>query len=316
MTATRTLLSGAFGAPVPNQSISTPASLRSFLSKGMDATFESNGYTASVDVSLTPPQRRISNRKISLESSPKSVADLFLFNDDESLDCLPSIPISDDDESDDTISLETAEFGEGEFTEIWCNEQNKDGKKRVRFLCDEDGDIDEDVTLKSYPNYQLSPKDISNLWWSRKDRLEVKNSIPFQCLQIMRDSPQYRRAALKLCALASRKDYMELIENNAATWENLPHLTQGTIRGLERPLFFRMALPRKVSKSYVHAVLRTQSLLQNLEGDVYSDDEKNQLIADQYRENASFAVRFAGILAIADAMETEGEDWIDTTAGK
>ena len=309
MTAARTLLSGAFGAPASNKSNSSSAAtyLPCHLRKGMDAMFESNDYNATVDVSLTPPQRRTSRRKISLESSPTCVADFFLMHDDDSFDRLPSVPIS-DDESDDAHSLETVEFDSDLFSETWCQEPSGEGKKCVRFLCDGDGDILEDVTLKSYPTYQLSQKDIINLWWSKRDRREAKNSVPRLCVQIIHAFPQYRRAAAHLCTLASRKDYKDLITNNAPTREALPLLTHGDVRGLERPLFYRLALPRKISKTHVHAVLRTQSLLRDMEGDVYSADEKAQLIADQYRENAGFAVRFAEVLAVADAMEAQSED--------
>ena len=307
MTAARTLVSGAFGAPASNQSSSSSAAtfLHCNFGKGMDAMFETNDYTSKVDVSLTSPQRKISSRKISLESSPKSVSDFFLFHDDDSFDRLPSAPLS-DDESD--VSLETFGFDSDAFSENWCQESSGEGKKSVRFLCDEDGAISEDVTLKSYPKHQLSQKDVTNLWWSRRDRRELKNSVPHHCVQIIHSFPQYRRAALQLCSLASRKDHMDLIANNAATRQALPLLTHGDVRGLERPLFYRLALPRRITKTHVQAVLRTQSLLRDMDGDFYSADEKAQLIADQYRENAQFAIRFAKILAIADAMEAKSED--------
>jgi len=299
MTVNRTILSGAFGSP-------STATMNYSMSKNMDSTFDDNEYSAVVDVCLSPPQRRVSNRKMLMESSPKSVAGLFMLDDEESLDCLPSVPIS-DDESEDTYSLETVDVSDDEFAEHWSEEPSSTTKK-VHFLVDEDGDIDEDVSLKSYPKHQLSPQDIPKLWWSRQDRRECKASIPQQCREIMRDFPQYRRAALKLCALASRKDYADLISSNAVTRDSLPLLTRGSVRGLERPLFFRMALPRKASKSYVLAILRTQDLLKELEGDVYSDDDKAQLISDQYRENSQFAVRFAQILAVADEMEIDRDD--------
>lgn len=308
MTASRTPLSGAFGSPSieTNQPIATTGTMSCSLSKNMDATFDDNGYSAVVDVSLTPPQRKISNRKMLLDSSPKSVAGVFMLDDVESLDCLPSVPIS-DDESDDTYSLETVDVSDNEFAEKWSDEPSSVTKK-VRFLVDEDGDIDEDVTLKSYPKHELTPQDITKLWWSKADRREAKASIPRECRDIIQVFPQYRRAALKLCALASRKDYAELISSHEVTRQSLPLLTRGTVRGLERPMFFRMALPRKPGKTYVNAILRTQSLLRDLEGDVYSEEEKAELISDQYRENSRFAVRFAEILAVADAMEIDRDD--------
>jgi len=290
----RTLLAGAFGAP-PCDAVDTDSaavnvtvmSLHGSLTKSMDAAFESNEYTSMADVSLSPPKRR-NSRTMRIES-PTSVTAFFM--DGESL---PSIPLSDDE---------------------WMEESSvvlPPAKKQVRFEEDEAGDIVEDISLKSFPKYQLTPADIDKLWWTKFERRDLKNSVPELCRDLMRYLPQYRRAAMKLCALASRRDYFNLLDSNVeSTVSALELLTADGARGLERPLFYRMALPRKSSKSHVYAVLRTQQLIRDLEGeDVYNQDEKADLIADQYRENSQFAVRFAQILGVADEMEARRKDLV------
>jgi len=293
------MLSGAFGAPLMDSHTAKMFS--------MDATFDES----TVNMSPSPPRRRTSKKSIEI-GSPSGVADIF--NLDNISNHLPRVPISDDDETDSfstgslyTISSTDSSAQEDIEEENWSSESCTSDKKKVRFVVDEDGDIDEEISLQSYPKHDLTAEDLTTLWWTKLERHQLKASIPVQCRQIMQEFPQYRRAALKLCALSSRPDYASILETSAPTRDSLALLTRHAVRGLERPLFYRMALPRKSSKSYVSLVLRTQQLLRDLEDDVdlYSSDEKAQLIADQYRQNAQSAIRFAEILGAVDELEVK-----------
>lgn len=257
----------------------------------------------------SPPTRKLS-KSIRTES-PQSITAIFL--DEQRFDeHLPRVPIS-DDECSATETLTTIT--------TTCNEQNAVNKplsshqKYVRFQLDEDGDIDEEISLKSFSKYQLTQQDMTLLWWSKEQRRQLKTSIPNQCKEICKQLPLYRRALHKLCTLASRKEYADLLDSDSAL-ESLESLADARVRGLERPMLYKYALPRRSSKSYTQLLLKTQQMLRDMFDDEYTAEEKAQVLADQYRINARPSVRFAEILAIADALAVrwELEEILETKA--
>jgi hypothetical protein len=241
----------------------------------MDRTFESNEYTSIVDSAPGRPTRRGSmGTSPSGNASPRSVTS---FVDSATAKCIPMLP---DMTKKNSVS------------------------KRVRFQVDDDGDIDEDVSIHSFPKHQLTAEDIRVCWYGREERKQLKGGIPSQCRDCIHNLPEYRRAALKVCALASRHEYASLLDENRDALRILAH---EQARGLERSLFARMNLPRKSSKNNVYAVLHTQRLIRELTTAVYTYDEVAMLISEQYNVNSQYAIRWALILAEADAADAQKE---------
>ena len=172
--------------------------------------------------------------------------------------------------------------------------------KRVRFQVDANGEIDEDVSIRSFPKHKLTPDDIKVCWYNRKERKQLKADIPWECRDCVQNHPEYCRAAMKVCAIASRTEFASLLHDNR---DALLVVVNGQARGLERYLFHRMNLPRKSCKTNVYAVLRTQKLIRELTTGTYSDDAVASLIAEQYHVNAQYAIRWSRVLAEGDAMD-------------
>jgi hypothetical protein len=207
------------------------------------------------------------------ESRTASPTSVTAYVDKENAKGIPSVPID-----DETISL----------------------SKRVRFQVDEDGEIDEDICSLSFPEHILTPEDIKVCWYSRADRHQFKADIPLDCRECLASIPEYRKAALKVCELASRDEYESMLNEYR---DDLRIVVDGQARGFERFLLYRLNIPRSTSKTNVSAVMMTQRLIRELTTATYTDEEVWILIAEQYRVNAQYATRWALLLAEGDAAD-------------
>lgn len=191
------------------------------------------------------------------------------------------------------------------------------GKKKVRFQLDENNDdLCESKGIQYYDAcHDLTPEDISNAWWSREERRAMKTSVSEQCQNALWNQPKYRRAALRALSLTSYNildmDVRSKFSEQNMLEEDLQILVHGDVRGLERQLFARLQLPRRNSKVNIEAVLRTQELFHGIPD--YNDDEKIQLIADQYAFNSNFAKKWARTLAEADEKDTYREPNVEVS---
>jgi hypothetical protein len=187
--------------------------------------------------------------------------------------------------------------------------------KKVRFQIDENDEIYENITSKSYSRYDLTPKDVRNAWWSRAERRQMRQSITEQCEFVVRNQPKYRRAALKTISIVSQHANNAKLETELSTPEfqdALQILVHPDARGLERDMFARLQIPRRNVQVHIITVLRTQEMLKDIQG--YSEDDKLQLIADQYSCNANFSKQLATVLAQGDAEAIRRDSYLDTKA--
>lgn len=243
--------------------------LKTSVSK-MDRTIEGDDYSSEEHSPLGRNRGCSMGASPEAEASPTSVT---IFVDKETAKNLPLLP---------------------------CITETSSGSKRVRFQVDENGEIDEDVSSRSFPMHALTPDDIKVCWYNRKERSQLKSNIPSECRVCVLNHPEYCRAAMKVCAMASRREYASLLNDNL---DALHVVVNGEARGLERYLFHRMNLPRKSCKTNVHAVLRTQKLIRELPAATYSDEAVATLIAEQYHVNAQYAKRWSLVLAEGDAID-------------
>lgn len=174
--------------------------------------------------------------------------------------------------------------------------------KRVRFQVNKNGEIDEDISIRSFPKHQLTAEDVKVCWYGRQERRQLKSDIPLECLDCRHSLPKYRGAALKVWVLASCEEYSSLLQTSL---DALKIIVDGKARGLERPMFARMNLPRRSSKPNVREVLHMQKFLQEIKSGTYSYDDASALIAEQSRFNSQNAVRWAQILAEGDAIDAQ-----------
>ena len=181
-------------------------------------------------------------------------------------------------------------------------------KKKVRFLLDEDGNIEEGLSLYSFPDFKLTPKMIQECWYSKEDRLRSKFQIHKFCREFatsLEDHQAYFDAMSTAISFLAHSDD----EHEDSTYltddalQAMTFLVSGETRGMERSMQFHMSLPRISTKTNVQAVLRTQTLLRELGSDKYDLDEVEELIADQCIMNSQLGVRWAKMVAQGDAVD-------------
>lgn len=180
--------------------------------------------------------------------------------------------------------------------------------KKVRFLLDEDGNIDEELSLYSFPDFKLTPKMIQECWYSKEDRLRSKFQIHKFCREhetSFSNHQEYHNAMSAAIAFLTESD--DDHEDSTYLTDDVLHamtfLAGGETRGMERSMQFHMSFPRISTKTNVHAVLRTQTLLRELGSDKYDVHEVEELIADQCMANSQLGVRWAKMMAQGDAID-------------
>jgi hypothetical protein len=228
--------------------------------------------------------------KSSCRSSPVSVANIF---DDtlllQSIDQLPYL----DPETDD-------------FDEVFRIEHSGKQKKRVRFLLDEYGDIDEGVCLYSFPDYKLTSKLIKECWYKKEERIQAKLELQEACREhetTITNSIEYRDAMVKAITylVQSDDDAEDTISLDPDLLQAMVTIVQSDTRGMERSMQFHMGLPRISTKTNIHAVLRIQALIRELDSTKYDEHEVDELIADQCLTNSQYGIRWAKMIAHGDA---------------
>jgi hypothetical protein len=173
--------------------------------------------------------------------------------------------------------------------------------KQVRFQIDRSGEIYEQVTVQSFAKHQLTTEDISNGWYSRMELRQMKADVPLECRELLQGLPHYYQAAVDVCTVAARaNDYESTLTEHI---DSLLRVVDGEVRGLERPLLYRLNLPRSPCKRIAAAVLSTQATIRTLATEEDTEEEIAALIAKQYRYNCKYAVRWALILAAGDELE-------------
>lgn len=177
--------------------------------------------------------------------------------------------------------------------------------KRVHFRVDDAGEIEEELSAQSISALELTPDIIAELWYSRAERRAFKEAVHDKCR--MQSSATYRRAALKVCALAARPDFEGPLSDDRYYRDAVAVIVNPEVRGMERPLFQTLMLPRRSSRLHVQSVLRTQEILkEGYAGDggnstaAYSFEEMEAIIAANYSKRTNYAIRFALILGMGD----------------
>jgi hypothetical protein len=183
-------------------------------------------------------------------------------------------------------------------------------KKRVRFQLDEDGNIEEGVCLYSFPDYKLTQKLVKECWYSKDDRIQTKAEIQKQCKENATTVPnieEYHDAMVTAITYLVQcdDDAEDPIELSDEMLNVMTTIAQCETRGMERSLQFHLGLPRIGTKTNVHAVLRVQTLIRELDSSKYDEFEVEELIADQSIINSQYGVRWAKMIAMGDAMQVQ-----------
>jgi hypothetical protein len=221
------------------------------------------------------------------QPSPVSVANIF--GDGCLLNTIDKLPYNDyDDEIDEFFACVSKQ------------------KKRVRFQLDEDGNIEEGVCLYSFPDYKLTYKLVKECWYSKDDRVQAKAEIQKQCKENATTIPnieEYHDAMVTAISYLVQcdDDAEDPMELNDEILNAMKTIAQGETRGMERSLQFHLGIPRIGTKTNVHAVLRVQTLIRELDSSKYDEFEVEELIADQSIINSQYGVRWAKMIALGDA---------------
>lgn len=172
-------------------------------------------------------------------------------------------------------------------------------KRRIRFKCHDDGEIDEDLSEHSFPDYELTPDIIDECWYTKKDRKANKAAIPGKCLRMI--NPQYRRATLQLQNLATHKDCVQKIKQSVRCQAAVEVVSHPAVRGFEKVMASQMMMPRKPAKQYSRDILLLQEMLYD-DLEIRTTDDIWDEIADLHKMNSEQSVNWALMLAEGDAM--------------
>ena len=225
------------------------------------------------------------------QPSPVSVANIF--GDECLLDTIDKLPYNDyDDDMDEFFACASKQ------------------KKRVRFQLDDDGNIEEGVCLYSFPDYKLTYKLVKECWYSKDDRMQAKAEIQKQCREnatSIANIQEYHDAMVAAInyLVQSDDDAEDPIELNTDILNVMTTIAQGETRGMERSLQFHLGIPRIGTKTNVHAVLRVQTLIRELDSSKYDEFEVEELTADQSIINSQYGVRWAKMIALGDAAQVQ-----------
>jgi hypothetical protein len=177
-------------------------------------------------------------------------------------------------------------------------ETNEVRPRRVRFQMNHDGEIDEQLGLPSFPTYELTPNLIKKCWYSKMERQAFKAEFPVKCRMLA--TVEYRRSAIKVAALASRSDALEILERDEVSQKALSVLVSPEARGMERAMMVLMMLPRKMMKAHSQNVVVLQNYQRN---NGFTIDEMSEALAEVAGASSSSCVRMACILARGDEFE-------------
>jgi hypothetical protein len=170
-------------------------------------------------------------------------------------------------------------------------------ERRVRFQMNDDGEIDEQLGVPSFPTYELTPNLIKKCWYSRMERQGFKAEFPMKCRFLA--TLEYRRSAIKIAALASRSDALEVLERDQTVQKALSVLVDPEARGMERAMMVLMMLPRKMMKAHSQNII----ILQNYQRrNDFTIDEMAQALAEVATASSGSCVRMACILARGDEI--------------
>lgn len=169
--------------------------------------------------------------------------------------------------------------------------------RRVHFKLADDGDIDEELGVSSFPNYVLTPALIKKCWYNKLERRYFKADVPRECRALA--SIEYRRSAIKIAALASREDALTILEKDMISQKALQVLIQPEARGYERAMMVLMMLPRKMMKSHSQNIVKLQNYQRNND---FTPDEISEALCDISIASSSCCVRMARILARGDEL--------------
>ena len=256
--------------------------------------------TLNYNADYTPekPTRHLSidtmqRSTITRECQPSPVSVTNVFGDEYLLKTIDNLPYNDyDDEVDEFFA---------------CTSKQK---KHVRFQLDEDGNIEEGLCLYSFPDYKLTYKLVKECWYSKDDRIQTKAEIQKQCREHATSIPdieQYHDAMVTAinCLVQCDDEAEDIIELSDDILDVMTTIAQCETRGMERSLQFHLGIPRICTKTNVHAVLRVQALIRELDSSSYGEFEVEELVADQSIINSQYGVRWAKMIALGDAVHAQ-----------
>ena len=264
-----------------------------------ETVFESlpTALTVNQKADYTPekPTRHMSTdfllkSTINRDCQPSPVSVARIFDDECLLNTIDKLPYSDYDDGLDEFFASRSK-------------QNK----RVRFQVDDDGNIDEDVCLYSFPDYKLTSKLVKECWYCKGDRIDTKAEIQKQCREhatSIANVEEYHDAMVAAISYLVQcdDDAEDPIELSEEMLKAMTTIAQVETRGMERSLQFHMGIPRIGTKTNVHAVLRVQTLIRELDSSNYDEFEVEELIADQSIINSQYGIRWAKMIALGDVV--------------
>lgn len=172
--------------------------------------------------------------------------------------------------------------------------------RRVSFQLTDDGEIDEELGVSSFPTYALTPSLIKKCWYSKMERRCFKAEVPRDCRALA--STEYRRSAIKIAALASREDALAVLEKDLTSQKALQVLTEPEARGYERAMMVLMMLPRKMMKAHSQNIVKLQQYQRN---NGFTAEEISDALCEVSMASSSCCVRMARILARGDELALE-----------
>jgi hypothetical protein len=180
----------------------------------------------------------------------------------------------------------------------------KVGIKKVRFLYDEFGEIEEQEKLATI---ELTKEDIKNAWWTRRELRDCRERAQDTCRYFLRERPDFTKAAIRLLEIcgAQRSDRCKKQEGDSDTEtddddEIVNIIIYGESRGLEKRIINALNVPYCRHKHSINRALDTQKRLREMEPGFFTNDQKTRLIASQYGLNARYAAMWARLVAAGD----------------
>jgi hypothetical protein len=290
----------------------TPSSVINKSHSLKDEFLDDPFHDSPLDISPCRPSRKLSSAKL-CSATNTSIPSARTCLDKKCISELALRPIDlDEEDSISVTSYSTYSTTSSFDSSISSDTSTTEQTKKVRFQVDEHDEIYEHVTSKSFSRHELTPKDVRAAWWTKSERRHMRQSITEQCEIAVQNQPKYRRAALKTISVVSQHSNHGNLEAELSSpefKEALQILVNPDARGLERNMFARLQIPRRNVQVHILTVLRTQEMLKDIQG--YSDDEKLQLIADQYSCNVEFSKQLAMVLAQGDAEAVRRDFCLD-----
>lgn len=192
--------------------------------------------------------------------------------------------------------------------------------KQVRFQVRSDGKVRAETTVKSLCTVRLSNDEIRSMWWSKRERIEMKSRAHAVASQFLATSPEYRSATeqllLKCCDESGNKMGWEIYQTERVDRidpfsydEAIRIVANHGARGLEQAMVAALNLQscrfyHKCGRTSIVSVLEAQAMWKTLS--CSSAEQQGSMIAMQHRQYSGFAARFARMLAEGDANVAGG----------